>query len=90
MKMNKILLGVTAVLFAAGAAFASVKVSTSSAQMGYYLEINDDPESCTEFQVVNCDLNPSEDCQELVPGHGLKTIYVDPGCDQPLQRENGF
>lgn len=88
MKTNKILLGLTAVLFAAGAAFASVTTATQNA---WYRQVETNPNSACLPVITDEACIPSDtpDCRDDTP-HGNRQLFANNSCSQPLLKNSGF
>jgi hypothetical protein len=91
MKKQSIILGVIAVVFAATAAFATNAISEASSTPKWYFLNEDDSENCTELKhEVPCTIQPADPCTQVIPSVGMRTIYADQNCTQPLSQEPTF
>lgn len=88
MKTNKIILGIAAVLFAAGAAFASV---TTSTQTVWYRQVEGNPNSNCLNVELDIDCIPEEgDCRRPTPHNPNSKLFNDSNCSQELNENSGF
>lgn len=88
MKTNKIILGIAAVVFAAGAAFASV---SSAPQTVWYKQVETNPNSnCVQITLdIDCTEEPNAACHEMTP-HGNRQLFSNNTCTDELYRQQGL
>ncbi|RWU08146.1 DUF6520 family protein [Pedobacter chitinilyticus] len=87
MKKNA-LLGVFALLFAVGTAFATTKTQVWKTVYYYQDEIN--MTGCTnDFLDIDCDIE-GVGCTYETTSDGAHQLYELPGCNKPLEQNQGF